>query len=211
MLLQTFYHSLVTNTCESVDAAARGAFLSLRLTEAKALIEKMASKASCTEDHTQPRKRGGGGIHHLKETDKVTAKLYLIMKKLEVMRIDDSCMTYEECRDYRHSAISCPTLQEDVNFINNNTYYHPQQNQGWNQQPRQGNYQGNSQGNNYNNYNLLPFRDLVAGQSKLLEQMSRKVASTDKVLENINSRMDTITSAIKNLHNFNKMLESQLA
>jgi uncharacterized coiled-coil protein SlyX len=54
-------------------------------------------------------------------------------------------------------------------------------------------------------------RDFVAGQSKLLDQMSKKVASNDKVLENINSRMDTFTSGIKNQHNFNKMLESQLA
>jgi hypothetical protein len=41
--------------------------------------------------------------------------------------------------------------------------------------------------------------------------MSKKVASNDKVLENINSRIDTFTSAIKNQHSFNKMLESQLA
>jgi hypothetical protein len=62
-----------------------------------------------------------------------------------------------------------------------------------------GNYQGNFQGNNnYSNYNQPPLRDLVAGQSKLLDQMSKKVASNDKVLENINSRMDTFTSAIKN-------------
>jgi uncharacterized coiled-coil protein SlyX len=54
-------------------------------------------------------------------------------------------------------------------------------------------------------------RDLVASQSKLLDQMSKKVASNNKVLENINSRMDTFASAIKNQHTFNKMLESQLA
>jgi hypothetical protein len=53
--------------------------------------------------------------------------------------------------------------------------------------------------------------DLVAGQSKLLDQISKKVVSNDKVLENINSRMDTFTSAIKNQHSFNKILESQLA
>jgi uncharacterized coiled-coil protein SlyX len=41
-------------------------------------------------------------------------------------------------------------------------------------------------------------RDLVASQSKLLDQMSKKVASNDKVLENINYRMDTFTSGIKN-------------
>jgi Cu/Ag efflux protein CusF len=54
-------------------------------------------------------------------------------------------------------------------------------------------------------------RDFVAGQSKLLDQMSKKVASNDKVLKNINFRMDIFTFAIKNQHSFNKMLESQLA
>jgi len=134
LLMRTFYHGLISNTRESVNAAAGGAFLSLKLSDAKALIEKMASNSTCNEERTQPQKKGGG-IHHLKEADMVTANLHLIMKKLdiekkEVMHINGSHMTCEECGDYRHSAVSCPTLQEDVNFINNNTYYHPQQNQG---------------------------------------------------------------------------------
>jgi hypothetical protein len=41
--------------------------------------------------------------------------------------------------------------------------------------------------------------------------MTRKLASNDKTLENIHTRMDTFASAIKNQHSFNKMLESQLA
>jgi hypothetical protein len=43
LLMQTFYHGLFTSTRESVDVVARGAFLSLNLTDATALIEKMAS------------------------------------------------------------------------------------------------------------------------------------------------------------------------
>ena len=98
----------VLMTRESIDAAAGGAFLSLELSDAKALVEKMASNSTCNEERTQSRKKGGG-IHHLKEADMVTAKLDLIMKKLdiekkEVMHINDSLMTCEECRDYRHSA-----------------------------------------------------------------------------------------------------------
>jgi hypothetical protein len=54
-------------------------------------------------------------------------------------------------------------------------------------------------------------RDLDAGQSRLLDQMSKKVASNDKTLENINTRMDTFASTIKNQHSFNKMIESQIA
>ena len=44
-----------------------------------------------------------------------------------------------------------------------------------------------------------------------MEGLSRKVATNDKILENINSRMDSFASAIKNQHSFNKMIESQIA
>ena len=35
-------------------------------------------------------------------------------------------------------------------------------------------------------------RELIAGQSKLMEGLSRKVATNDKILENINNRMDSV-------------------
>ena len=57
---------------------------------------------------------------------------------------------------------------------------------------------GNYQGNNFNNFNQPPLRELIAGQSKLMEGLSRKVATNDKILENINNRMDSFASAIKN-------------
>jgi hypothetical protein len=41
--------------------------------------------------------------------------------------------------------------------------------------------------------------------------MTRKVASTDKTLETISTRLDAFASTIKNQHSFNKMIESQLA
>jgi hypothetical protein len=41
--------------------------------------------------------------------------------------------------------------------------------------------------------------------------MSRKIASNDKALEAINTRMDSFTSAIKNQLSFNKMMESQIS
>jgi hypothetical protein len=42
-------------------------------------------------------------------------------------------MTCEECGDVGHSGNNCPTIQEHVNYINNNNSYRPQPNQGWNQ------------------------------------------------------------------------------
>jgi septal ring factor EnvC (AmiA/AmiB activator) len=54
-------------------------------------------------------------------------------------------------------------------------------------------------------------RDVIAGQSRLLDQMTRKVASTDKTLETLSTKMDAFASTIKNQHNFNKIIDSQLA
>ena len=58
----------------------------------------------------------------------------LLMKRLddraseknEVMHINDSRMTCEECGDTGHSSNRCPTLQEDVSYLNNNNYNCPQ-------------------------------------------------------------------------------------
>jgi hypothetical protein len=44
-----------------------------------------------------------------------------------------------------------------------------------------------------------------------MDQLSRKVDANDKILENINNRIDSFASAIKNQHSFNKMIESQIA
>ena len=43
-----------------MDAAAGGAFLSLTILGATALIEKMASNQGWNEEHLQTHKRGGG-------------------------------------------------------------------------------------------------------------------------------------------------------
>ena len=75
-------------------------------------------------------------MHQLKEVDMLSAKMDLLMKKLEdranenqeVMHIHDSRITCEECGNTRHSGNSYPKTQEDVNFVNNSNYFHPQQN-----------------------------------------------------------------------------------
>jgi len=41
-------------------AAAGGAFLSLTISQATALVEKMASNQGWSDERTQSRKRGGG-------------------------------------------------------------------------------------------------------------------------------------------------------
>jgi hypothetical protein len=91
----------------------------------------MASNQGWNEEWTQTRKRGG--MHQLKEVDMLPVKMNLLMKRLddwasekkEVMHIHDSHMTFEECGGTGHSGHNYPEIQEDVNYINNNTNYHP--------------------------------------------------------------------------------------
>jgi hypothetical protein len=48
-------------------------------------------------------------------------------------------------------------------------------------------------------------------QGKLMDNLSKKIASSDKILEIINARMDNFATAIKNQYSFNKMIESQIS
>ena len=93
----------------------------------------MASNQGWNEERIQTHKRWGG-MHQLKEVDMLSAKMDLLMKKLEdranekqeVMHIHDSRMACEVCGSTGHSGNNCPETQEDVNFVNNNNYSRPQ-------------------------------------------------------------------------------------
>ena len=54
-------------------------------------------------------------------------------------------------------------------------------------------------------------RDLVFGQAKINESLNKKLAANDKILEGINGKLETLSSALKNQPSFNKMIETQLA
>ena len=108
-------------------------------------------------------------------------------------------------------GVEFPEYQEDVNIVGNNPGSQ-QQRQGWNQQQRS-TYQGKYRGNNYNSFNPKQpsLRDLILEQARINENISKKLAFNDKVLENINTKMDSFSSAIKDQLNYNKKIESQLA
>jgi hypothetical protein len=80
LLMQTFYHGLTTSAHENIDATGGGSFLSLTIRKATALVEKIASNQGWNEKHTQPHKRGG--MHQVKEVGMLSAKMDLLMKKL---------------------------------------------------------------------------------------------------------------------------------
>jgi hypothetical protein len=57
ILIQNFYHGLVPLDRSHLDAAAEGAFFSLNVTDAKALIEKMVFIQGWSDERLQPHKR----------------------------------------------------------------------------------------------------------------------------------------------------------
>jgi predicted Ser/Thr protein kinase len=76
-----------------MDVASGGAFLSLTLTQATTLMEKMASNQAWNEER-QPHKKERG-MHQLKEVDMLSAKMDLLMKsrrfakdRKEVIRVE---------------------------------------------------------------------------------------------------------------------------
>jgi len=82
-------------------------------------------------------------------------------------------------------------------------------NNGWNNQSRpQG---GNSNHNSNFNSNQPSLKDLVLGQAKINESLTKKITYNDKMLENISSKIEDLSSAIKNQLSFNKMIETQIA
>jgi hypothetical protein len=99
-IIQSFYHGLIRSAREHIDAATGGSFFALSTEEARKLVEKMASNQSWDEERTQTCTHK---VHQLEEVDMLTAKIDLLMKKLENPGLDhlkmvDARVTCEECR-----------------------------------------------------------------------------------------------------------------
>jgi len=54
-------------------------------------------------------------------------------------------------------------------------------------------------------------RDLIFGQARINESLNKKLAANDQTLENINVKLQTLSSALKNHLSSNKMIETQMA
>jgi hypothetical protein len=191
-IIQIFYHGLIRLAWEHIDVVAGGSFFTLNIEAAHKLVEKMASNQSWNEEHTQTHTRK---VHQLEEVDMLTAKIDLLMKNLENPGLDhlkmvDARVTCEECRETCHMGINCLTVPEDVNFVgNSNNGFSP--NQGFNARWSKPSF---------------PFDNPV----RINDEDGKKIHATDKLLENINAKMDNFIVATQNQLSFNKMLETQI-
>ena len=105
-----------------VDVAAGGAFLSLTVVNATALIEKMVTNQSWGEDRKTQK-----GMHSVKEVDMLAAKIDLLMKRLDdhaaekeamksTIEAMDSHMTCEVCGGVGHLGNHCPETHEEASY-----------------------------------------------------------------------------------------------
>ena len=78
LMLQNFYEGVMPMLKGHVDATTGGAFLSLTINDAMALIKKMVANQSSGEEHKQQK-----GMHTVKETDMLATKMDLLLKRLD--------------------------------------------------------------------------------------------------------------------------------
>jgi hypothetical protein len=120
-------------------------------------------------------------------------------------------MTCEVCGNVGHSGNDCLKTHEDATYINNG--FRQQgggNNNGWSNQPRPP-FQGNSNFNFNYNLNQPSLRDLVLGQAKINQNLTKKISDNDKILENINTKLEGLSATVQTQLRFNKHLEKQIA
>ena len=54
-------------------------------------------------------------------------------------------------------------------------------------------------------------KDLVLGQAKINQNLTKKLMFNGKMIENINSKLENLSSSVKNQLSFNKMIKTQIA
>ncbi len=107
-------------------------------------------------------------------------------------------------------SVNCSTVCPDANFVghsNNGFRLNHGFNSGWNKPSFPFDKQGGN-GQNFNR-NELSLRDIIRDQVRINDEVGKKIHATDKLLENINAKMDSFTVATQNQLSFNKMLETQ--
>jgi hypothetical protein len=60
------------------------------------------------------------------------------------------------------------------------------------------------------NQNEPSLRDIIRDHIRINDEVGKKIHTIDKLLENINAKMDNFTVATQNQLSFNKMLETQI-
>ena len=196
---------------QHLDAAARAAFFSLKVGQAKELIEKMVENQGWTDDHLK-------AMSHSYEVNSLSME-YLLNKLEEranwkrdraaieyfAAKQPQVSMSCEECRGMNHISDVCPS--RDLKSLLNDGGYGPsppQHYQRWNLQINQGN-------SPIHPFDYSSVRDHVFSQAKINKQIHAKLFDHDRILGDIHARLDEFSLALGNQLNFNERLENQLS
>jgi hypothetical protein len=130
-------------------------------------------------------------MHSVKEVDMLATKIDLLLSRLNgrthkkdamkaTIQATESQITCEVCGEVEYSGNNCPETREDAAYINNG-FRQQGNNNGWkNQSHPQG---GNSNFNSNYNSNQPTLKDLVLGQAKINENLTKKLNYNDKMLK----------------------------
>jgi hypothetical protein len=157
----------------------------------------------------------------MKETDVLVTRMNLLLKRLDervakkevmydIVKAMDSHMMCVVCGNVGHSGNDCPKTHGNTAYINNGFHQLGGQN-GWNHQSHPQHQGGNLNFNSIYNSNEPSLKYLVLSQAKIIDNFKEKLKTNDKILELMNSKIEGLTSSIKNQLSFNKRIETQLA
>jgi hypothetical protein len=110
-------------------------------------------------------------------------------------------------------GVNCPMVHQDIKFVgnsNNGFCLNQGFNLRWNKPNFPfDNYQQGSNGQSFNG-NEPSLRDIVKYQLKINEDFGKRIHATNKLLENMRSKVDSFTVSMHNQLSFNKMLFTKI-
>jgi hypothetical protein len=136
--------------------------------------------------------------------DMLTAKIDLLMKKLENLGLDhlkmvDARVTCEECGEIGNMGINCSMVPQDINFVGNSKNgFRPNEgfNAWWNKPSFPfDNHQQCGTGQNFN-ISELSLKDIVRDQLWINLEVGKKLLANDRILESIDNKMNNFTMVV---------------
>jgi hypothetical protein len=193
MLLQRFYHGLNQKASEHQDAAAKGSFLSLTTRQANTLMQKISENQGWTQKNTQQCHQSEE-VQEDEELKELSTSMDVLLNRLEEranfkkdrQALQDSMNTSRNSSLVVHK--SAPTQEKVL-------------------QP-QLTYAGKYTSNNSKRHSL---RELIEEHDKITNNLFKKLVDNDKILEDINIKMDIFSEILKDQAIFNAKLESKLS
>ncbi|XP_074377249.1 uncharacterized protein LOC141718763 [Apium graveolens] len=231
MLLSTFYGSLSTEVCLSLDVAAGGDFKKSPVTKAKALLEQL------TSNNYEWAPNGANTVKSAQDTEMMnllTLKLDALTQEVRGQRVNVNAISsaMEGYTDYSAGEYSyVPQFPEEAAFIQgrqswpvqNNSYYNPNERPNNNLSyssnhaanpsyavPRQNQPPGFQPRQQYQGQQYQPQpkekkepADWEVALNKMIQGTTRAFANIETKFEKVESRLDQMASS-------QKMLETQI-